>query len=112
MEEEIDDEADEDEDDEETKALSAELAEYRRRNSSFDYVHVGCSLDKIVDHINVNAGVESFKVSRAFMFQYPCILSERTNYSLLSFRTNYDDGPLPTVDDIMKLHQYLGVEYP
>ena len=72
MEEEIDDEADDD--DEETKALSAELAEYRRRNSSFDYVHVGCSLDKIIDHINANAGVESFKVSRAFMFQYPCEL--------------------------------------
>ena len=95
---------------EKIKALRAKLAEDDKRNSLFDEVDVGCPLEKIANHINENAGIESIEVTWADIYPYPCIMAGRTCYGLLSMRTNYDDGPMPTPDDIIDLFEYLEVE--
>ena len=92
------------------RALTAKLTEEEKKNAVFDEVDVGCPIEKIVDHINENAGIESFEVTWAEIYMYPCILAGRTCYGLLSIRTNYDDGPMPTPDDIIALYEYLEVE--
>lgn len=97
----------------EIRELEAEIKEERKRNASYERIDVGCAPKKIVDHINANAGVESFKVTYAFSYTYPCIMDEGyLYYGLLSFRTNYDTNPPPDFDDIMKLYRYLEAEYP
>ena len=92
------------------RALTAKLTEEEKKNAVFDEVDVGCPIEKIVDHINENAGIESFEVTWAEIYMYPCILAGRTCYGLLSIRTNYDDGPMPAPDDIIALYEYLEVE--
>ena len=59
---------------EKIKALTAKLTEEEKKNAVFDEVDVGCPIEKIVDHINENAGIESFEVTWADIYMYPCIL--------------------------------------
>ena len=92
------------------KALRAKIVEDRKRNSLFDKVSVGCRLEKIANHINENAGIESIEVTWADIYPYPCIMAGRTCYGLLSMRTNYDDGPMPSPYDIIDLFEYLEAE--
>ena len=109
-EDECEDEEKEKEVRERLRVAKAKLAEASKRNSLYDVVDIGWSFAKIVDHINENAGIESFELTRAYAYPYPCILAGRTRYALLSIRTNYDDGPMPTMDDIISLYEYLEVE--
>lgn len=82
------------------------------RVPQYEHVDVGCSTQKIVDHINAKVGSKTLKVTQEWFVPLPSHIGTRRVYWLLSVGTTNvaRDGPLPTPEDLMRLQGLLGLD--